>query len=63
MNMLSDWVLYRLSGVFVTEPTVGSSSGIFELRKRDWAREMIRDIDLPEGIYPRSWKAAPAWAR
>jgi autoinducer-2 kinase len=52
MNMLSDWALYKLSGVFVTEPTVGSSSGIFDLRKRDWAQEMIRDIGLPEGIYP-----------
>jgi autoinducer 2 (AI-2) kinase len=52
MNMLSDWVLYRLSGELVTDPSIGSSSGIFDLRKRDWARDLIRQIDLPEGIYP-----------
>ncbi|MGA2764568.1 MAG: autoinducer-2 kinase [Spirochaetia bacterium] len=52
MNMLSDWVIYRLSGEFMTDPSIGSSSGVFDLRKRDWARALIREIDLPEGIYP-----------
>ena len=53
MNMLSDWVIYRLSGELITDPSIGSSSGVFDLRKRDWARDLIREIDLPEGIYPR----------
>jgi len=52
MNMLSDWVLYRLSGELVTDPSIGSSSGVFDLRKRQWALDLIRDIDLPQGIYP-----------
>ncbi len=52
MNMLSDWVLYRMSGLFVTDPSIGSSSGIFDLRRREWAHDLIREIGLPAGIFP-----------
>ncbi len=52
MNMLSDWVLYKLSGVLVTEPTCGSSSGIFDLEKRTWSRELVSMAQLPDDIYP-----------
>jgi autoinducer 2 (AI-2) kinase len=53
MNMLSDWVLYRLSGELVTDPSIGSSSGVFDLQRRTWALDLIRAIELPEDIYPR----------
>ncbi len=52
MNMLSDWVLFKLSGEFVTDPSVGSSSGMFNLKERKWSEETIDMCDLPKGIYP-----------
>ena len=52
INMLSDWVLFKLSGEIVTDPSIGSSSGIFDLSKRDWSRQVIEIADLPQGIYP-----------
>ena len=52
MNMLSDWVLFELSGELVTDPSVGSSSGIFDLSKRTWSQQIIEIADLPRGIYP-----------
>ena len=52
VNMLSDWALYKLSGELITDPSIGSSSGIFDLRKRDWARDLIPEIGLPKDIYP-----------
>ena len=51
MNMLSDWVLFELSGSLVTDPSIGSSSGIFDLEKRKWSDEIVRIADLPRGIY------------
>jgi len=36
VGMLGDWILTRLSGAFVTDPSLGSSSGMFELADRDW---------------------------
>ncbi len=52
MNMISDWVLFKLSGQIVTDPTVGSSSGIFDLASRTWSREAIELCDLPRTLYP-----------
>jgi len=52
MNMLSDRVLFHLSGNIVTEPSCGSSSGIFDLSTRSWSGDLIELIDLPRGIYP-----------
>ncbi|KKK51250.1 hypothetical protein LCGC14_3116830, partial [marine sediment metagenome] len=51
VNMISDWVLYMLSGSLVTEPSCGSSSGIFDLKERTWSKELIELIGLPEDIY------------
>jgi autoinducer 2 (AI-2) kinase len=38
MTMLADWVLYRLSGEFVSDPSLGSSSAMFDLKERDWSK-------------------------
>jgi len=34
LGMLSDWIVYRLTGQHVTEPSCGSSSGMFTLADR-----------------------------
>ena len=41
MTMIGDWILYRLSGQFVTDPSLGSSSGLFDLSKRTWSDKII----------------------
>jgi len=51
MHMLSDWVLFELSGRFVTDPSIGSSSGIFDLTERQWSDEIVEIADLPRGVY------------
>ncbi len=53
MGMLADWILYRLCGEFVTDPSIGSSSGMFDLQRRSWSREIIRMVGLDDGIFPR----------
>jgi autoinducer 2 (AI-2) kinase len=57
MSMLSDWVLFRLTGRIVTDPTVGSSSGLFDLSRRGWSQDLIEILDLPRGIYPPVYEA------
>ena len=51
MNMLSDWVLFKLSGELVTDPSIGSSSGIFDLSTRKWSSELTELANLPKDIY------------
>ena len=41
VGMLSDWPLYRLTGRFVTDPSSGSSSNLFDLRTRAWSAESM----------------------
>jgi len=53
MTMISDWILYRLSGNFVTDPSAGSSSDLFQLSKRTWSDEIIKWCGLPRHIFPR----------
>lgn len=52
VGMLSDWVLYRLTGRFVTDPTSGSSSNLFDLRTRAWSATSLDLIDVPASIVP-----------
>ena len=52
MGMLSDWVLYRLSGRFVTDPSAGSSSNLFDLRSRTWSTASLDLIGLSPSVVP-----------
>ncbi len=49
VGMLSDWVLYRLTGRFVTDPSSGSSSNLFDLGRRTWSPESLAEIGLSPG--------------
>ncbi len=52
MGMLSDWVLYRLTGRFVTDPSSGSSSNLFDLARRSWSPESLSLVGLSNEIVP-----------
>lgn len=52
LALLSDWVLYRLSGRFVTEPSCGSSSNMFDLAARTWSPEIVGWSGLPQDAFP-----------
>ncbi|HET6216672.1 MAG TPA: autoinducer-2 kinase [Acidobacteriaceae bacterium] len=52
MSMISDWILFKLSGSIVTDPTMGCSSGLFDLKARAWSEKAIKVCRLPEKIYP-----------
>jgi autoinducer 2 (AI-2) kinase len=52
MGMLSDWIVYRLSGNHVTEPSCGSSSGMFRLADRTWSRDITALCGLPAAALP-----------
>jgi autoinducer 2 (AI-2) kinase len=52
VGMLSDWVLYRLTGRFITDPSSGSSSNLFDLKARTWSRSSLELIGLAPEIVP-----------
>jgi autoinducer 2 (AI-2) kinase len=52
VGMLSDWVLYRLTGRFVTDPSAGSSSNLFDLRERTWSPGSLDLVGLSPAVVP-----------
>jgi autoinducer-2 kinase len=52
LGLISDWITYRLSGVHVTEPSCGSSSGLFDLAARAWSPEIAELCGVPGRILP-----------
>jgi autoinducer-2 kinase len=52
MGMLSDWIATRLSGVLATEPSCGSSSGMFSLAARTWSAEIAAICGLDPAVLP-----------
>jgi autoinducer 2 (AI-2) kinase len=52
VGMLSDWVLTKLTGRYVTDPTSGSSSDLFDLRTRTWSPESVRAVGLEPDAMP-----------
>lgn len=52
-GMISDWIVTKLTGEFVTEPTNASTSGFFDIAKRNWSKEMLELVELSEDVIPR----------
>src|SRR5262249_12222501 len=52
LGMLSDWITYRLAGVQVTEPSCGSSSGMFSLASRTWSDQIAQLCGLAPAVLP-----------
>lgn len=52
VGMLGDWVIAGLSGRFVTDPSLGSSSGMFDLAARDWSQRVLELCGLDRAPFP-----------
>ncbi len=47
-----DWLIYRLSGEIVGEPSLASSTLLFDLEKRKWLFDVLKDLDLDDIVLP-----------
>jgi autoinducer-2 kinase len=52
VGMLGDWILTRLSGEFVTDRSLGSSSGMFELAASNWSDRVLEICGLDRSVFP-----------
>ena len=52
VGLVNDWLTRRLTGELVTDPSTGSSSGMFDLRARSWSAESLGDCELDAGMLP-----------
>ena len=52
IGMFNDWLIYKMTGKLAVEPSNGSTTGIFDLRKRTWAPEIAEKCGLRSDIFP-----------
>jgi len=52
VGMLGDWILTRLCGEFSTDPSLGSSSGMFDLAQRTWSERVLGLVGLDSSLFP-----------
>jgi len=52
IGMINDWIIYRLSGVLAVEPSNGSTTGLFDLKTRNWDIDIARRCGLRDDIFP-----------
>lgn len=52
MNMINDWIVYKLTGRIVSEPSNSSTSGLFNLAERKWMPEVAEKCGLKSNIFP-----------
>lgn len=50
--LLEDWILYRLTGNFVTEPTIQSSTIYYDIHKHLWWDKMLSFVGITEDMLP-----------
>jgi autoinducer 2 (AI-2) kinase len=47
-----DWLIYRLSGEIVSEPSLASSTLLYDLKKRRWLYDVLDDLRLDDIVLP-----------
>ncbi len=52
LSMIADWMVYRLTGTLVTEPSIGSTSGLFDLAARAWSAGIAELCGLRPALLP-----------
>ncbi len=51
-TLISDWILYKLSGQFASNPSIAACSGLFDISKRTWSEETAQLFSIPLEICP-----------
>lgn len=52
VTMLGDWIAFKLCGEYATDPSLGSSSGMFDLTQRRWSDEIIGICEMQPSSFP-----------
>jgi autoinducer 2 (AI-2) kinase len=52
-TLISDWILYRLTGEFVSDPSIAASSGLFDIFRGTWSEELADIFGIRLGMCPR----------
>lgn len=52
-----DYIRFKLTGEFATEVSDASGTALFNVKKRDWAYEMLDDMEIPKEWMPKAYES------
>lgn len=52
INMINDWIVTKLTGKIVSEPSNASTSGLFDLKARSWLPKVAEKCGIKSDIFP-----------
>ncbi|MDX2195186.1 MAG: FGGY family carbohydrate kinase [Cytophagales bacterium] len=55
--MVSDYIIYKLTGIYVTEPSVVSSTLYFDIRNMTWWQDMLSFVGINDEKLPMLYKS------
>jgi autoinducer 2 (AI-2) kinase len=50
--MLDDWLVYRLSGIYVSDFSSAAESQLLDVKKKEWSSEIIHTFDFNPDLFP-----------
>ena len=53
LGMFNDWLIYKLTGILAVEPSNGSTTGLLDLKSRDWDPSIAERCGLRGDILPK----------
>ncbi len=56
--LLEDWILYKMTGKFISEKTLQSSTIYFDIHKAEWWSEMLDFIGVTKDMLPALYSSA-----
>ncbi|MBE6541585.1 MAG: hypothetical protein E7672_03980 [Ruminococcaceae bacterium] len=56
--LLEDWILYKMTGKFVSEKTLQSSTIYFDIHKAEWWDEMLDFVGIDKNMLPTLYSSA-----
>jgi autoinducer 2 (AI-2) kinase len=48
---LADWLVWRLSGILASEPTLAGEAGLLNIHSRRWCADLLGDMGLPDNSH------------
>lgn len=52
VGMFNDWLIHKMTGILAVEPSNGSTTGLFSLKKRSWDPSIARRCGLRTDMFP-----------
>lgn len=53
-----DFIRFKLTGDFATDVTDASGTGLFNVRKRKWATDLIQELGFPLSMFPPAFESS-----